>query len=57
MENPEIQETKGQELQKQPYEPPKAIFVPLKLQERLLGCGPNSSVPGIGCIPYQNFSS
>ncbi len=25
-------------MQKQPYEPPKAIFVPLKMQERLLGC-------------------
>lgn len=23
---------------KQPYEPPKAIFVPLKIEERLLAC-------------------
>lgn len=23
---------------KQPYEPPKATFVPLKLEERLMGC-------------------
>ena len=29
----------GQEpAQKQPYEPPKATFVPLELEERLLGC-------------------
>lgn len=24
---------------RQPYEPPKATFVPLKLEERLLACG------------------
>ena len=25
--------------QKLPYAPPKATFIPLKLEERLLGCG------------------
>ena len=24
---------------KEPYEPPKATFVPIKLEERLMGCG------------------
>lgn len=26
------------QLQKEPYEPPKATFVPLKVEERLLAC-------------------
>jgi hypothetical protein len=38
MTNQETPEAKDQEPQKQPYEPPKATFVPLKLQERILGC-------------------
>ncbi len=38
MKNQEMQETKHQEPQRQPYEPPKATFVPLKLEERLLTC-------------------
>ena len=38
MNNKETQETEHQEPQRQPYEPPKATFVPIKLEERLLGC-------------------
>ena len=36
---------------RQPYEPPKATFVPLKLEERLLKCGKvnNSSA----CAPQS----
>lgn len=30
--------------QKQPYESPKAIFVPLKLEERLLACNWSGSL-------------
>ncbi len=30
--------TAAQASHKQPYEAPKATFVPLKLEERLLGC-------------------
>ena len=30
--------TVGQTSNKQPYEAPKATFVPLKIEERLLGC-------------------
>lgn len=43
--------------QKRPYEAPSVTFVALKLEERLLGCGPNSSIPGIGCIPFANWWS
>jgi hypothetical protein len=25
--------------QREPYEPPKATFVPIKITERLMGCG------------------
>ena len=32
--------------QKLPYAPPKATFVPLKLEERLLTCGSDNSVNG-----------
>jgi hypothetical protein len=31
-------QTEAQITPKQPYEPPKATFVPLKLEERLLQC-------------------
>jgi hypothetical protein len=27
--------------QREPYEPPKATFVPIELSERLMGCGFN----------------
>ena len=30
---------KTNEREKRVYEPPKATFVPLKIEERLLGCG------------------
>lgn len=30
--------------QKHPYEPPKATFVPLKLEEKLLSCGKRAMV-------------
>ena len=46
MKNLKFQETEQQTGQqptpKQPYEPPKATFVPLKLEERLLKCIPHS---------------
>jgi hypothetical protein len=31
---------------KQPYEPPEAVSVPLKLEERLLSCGKFEFGPG-----------
>ena len=36
--------------QKEQYEPPKATFVPLKLSERLMGCGLYSY-----CAPNQYY--
>ena len=33
--------------EKLPYEPPQAVFVPLKLEERLLGC--NKYTEASGC--------
>jgi hypothetical protein len=36
MKNQETQATKHQKPQRQPYEPPKAAFVPLQPQERLM---------------------
>ena len=41
-----IESVAGPSSVKQPYEPPKATFVPLKLEERLLAC----SKVGI-CLP------
>ena len=35
----ETQEPSHQGPRKQPYEPPNAIFVALRLEERLTGCG------------------
>lgn len=35
--------------QKAPYETPKADFIPLKLQERLLWCGDTSGVGEQDC--------
>lgn len=37
-ENQKQQQAKQQSVAKQPYEPPKATFIPLKIEERLLGC-------------------
>ncbi len=44
MKNPDdtkeaFQQNVVQPSHKQPYEPPMATFVPLKVEERLLGCG------------------
>jgi len=38
---------------KQPYEPPRATFVPLKLEERLLLCGKFSTTGDIRCTFLQ----
>jgi len=35
--------------QKLPYTPPKATFVPLKLEERLLACGKTGASEGLNC--------
>ena len=45
----------GQEpAQKQPYEPPRATFVPLKLEERLLECKKNGTP---WCTEGDRYSS
>jgi hypothetical protein len=31
------------------YEPPKAIYVPLKIEERMMYCGKSAASPGIPC--------
>jgi hypothetical protein len=49
MKNQDTQGTKEQEPQRQPYEPPKADFVPLKLEERLMQCGKTIKFVG-GCV-------
>ena len=33
------QQTAARPALKQPYEPPKATFTPLKMEERLMSCG------------------
>jgi hypothetical protein len=43
----ELQEPSRENPPKQPYEPPKATFVPLKVEERLLGCT-NGQFTGCG---------
>ena len=53
MKNQETQETKHQEPQRQPYEPPRAIVVPLKLEERLLGC--SRQPPFTTPVCYANY--
>jgi hypothetical protein len=35
---PTAAKTEAQSMPRRPYAPPKATFVPLKLEERLLGC-------------------
>ena len=42
---PNAPRCKGQYSCKRPYARPKAIFVPLKLEERLLACGKQPSDP------------
>jgi hypothetical protein len=37
--------------EKLPYAPPKAIFTPLKLEERLLACNKYPSLQTFGCGP------
>lgn len=39
------------QLQKEPYEPPKATFVPLKVEERLMAC-----TKVAGCPPLPKLS-
>ena len=51
MNNQEMQETEGQQRERQPYEAPKATFVPLKLEERLLVC--TSVFPVCALSPYS----
>ena len=34
----ELQQKEIENAGKEPYEPPKAIFVPLKIEERLMAC-------------------
>ena len=38
--------------EKEPYDPPKATFVPLVLEERLMGCGLYSGTCYEGNITY-----
>ncbi len=45
-------ETTEQATQKLPYEPPKAVFVPLKLEERLKTCGKLSPGHGMNCSSH-----
>lgn len=54
MKNQEIEEPKSQEPARQSYEPPKATFVPLKLEERVLGCNLNKN--NIFCADYASNS-
>ena len=55
MENQQPQPTAPQSeapvTQKLPYEPPKATFVPLKLEERLLTCDKVCPVGTTCCTP------
>lgn len=43
--------TTAQSTPKQPYAPPKATFVPLKLEERLLRCGKVQKL--LSCKPFN----
>ena len=47
MRDQQVQKTEREAPERLPYEPPKAIFVPLKLEERLLKCGATSSLCGL----------
>ena len=43
------EKTEAQSMPRQPYAPPKATFVPLKLEERLLACD-KAGLPGQECM-------
>jgi len=49
MEKKKQQQPEEHPSPKQPYAPPKVIFVPLKLEERLLACGKFSPKPTTPC--------
>jgi len=38
MEKSDLKEKQAKTECKQPYEPPKAIFIPLRIEERLMAC-------------------
>ncbi|MHB8174321.1 MAG: hypothetical protein ACYDFU_07685 [Nitrospirota bacterium] len=50
MENLLAQEQNQQETEQQSYEPPNAIFVPMKLEERMMYCGKGAGNAGGGCF-------
>jgi hypothetical protein len=39
MEEPNLKEKQAETRHKKTYEPPKAIFIPLRIEERLMTCG------------------
>jgi hypothetical protein len=45
----EQQSMPATDAQKLPYAPPKATFVPLKLEERLLACNKYPPLETVGC--------
>jgi hypothetical protein len=49
MQTRRAQQIKDEPTPKEPYVPPKATFVALKLEERLLSC----KTVGTGCGAYQ----
>ncbi len=56
MESRKIEPVSRPSSAKQPYEPPRASFVPLKLEERLLSCAKASPDPQSVCRnrPYAS---
>lgn len=50
MKTLKLQEQNQQRTGPQPYEPPKAIFVPMKLEERMMYCGKGAGSAGGGCL-------
>jgi len=51
---PTAAKTEAQSMPRQPYAPPKATFVPLKLEERLLACDKMDTSGG--CLQQLLFS-
>jgi hypothetical protein len=50
MEKPNLMEKQAKTECKKPYEPPKAIFIQLRMEERLMVCGKPSNTT---CSPWK----
>jgi len=50
---PTAAKTEAQSIPRQPYAPPKATFVPLKVEERLLACVKPDSQNPLCTAPMQ----